>query len=432
MNMQAGLSFDQAPPFSVPLRMFLTAPGFLLAAALLAVFAPESLGSRWPAPTLALTHALTLGFLAMAMIGALMQMLPVVAGTVIPVSRAVAWLIHLPLTAGTAALMAGFMGAGIVFLWAGAGLLVAGFAVFLMAAGVSLMRAAGSDTVNGIRLAVFCLLPTVALGLALALMRAGFWPVDEPQTTTAAHVAFGLLGWVLLLVIGVAYQVVPMFQITPPYPPRLARWLAGALFLFLIARAAAPLLPQEVGTYVSLAADIGLAATILIFAFATLQLQSRRRRKLPDVTLDFWRMGMASLIACVLAWLAGRLWQEWAASEIYPMLLGVLFIGGFAVSVVNGMLYKIVPFLAWFHLQAQLQAKTGTIPNMKQMIAERWMRLQFRLHLAACLLLAASAFRPASFALAAGVVLALSALLLWINLLAVARRYARHGGRFAL
>ena len=30
----------------------------------------------------------------------------------------------------------------------------------------------------------------------------------------------------------------------------------------------------------------------------------------------------------------------------YPLLLGVLFIGGFAVSVVSGMLYKIVPFLA--------------------------------------------------------------------------------------
>jgi hypothetical protein len=432
MNMQTGLSFDQAPPFSVPLRFFLTAPAFLLAAAMLAVFAPEFLGSRWTASTLALTHALTIGFLAMAMIGALMQMLPVVAGTIIPAARAVAWLIHLPLTAGTAALMAGFMGAGMVFMWAGAGLLVAGFSVFLMAAGFSLMRATGSDTVNGIRLAVFCLLPTVVLGLALALMRAGFWPVDEPQAVTVAHVVFGLLGWVLLLVIGVAYQVVPMFQITPPYPPRLARWLAGALSLFLIARAAAPLLPQEMSTYVSLAADIGLAAGILIFAFVTLRLQSRRRRKLPDVTLDFWRMGMASLIACVLVWLAGRLWQEWSASETYPLLLGVLFIGGFAISVVNGMLYKIVPFLAWFHLQAQLQAKAGTIPNMKQMIDERWMRMQFYLHLAACLLLVAAVFSTTAFAMAAGVFLALSALLLWINLFAVARRYARHGGRFAL
>lgn len=432
MNMRAGLSFDQAPPFSVPLRLLLTAPAFLLAAALLVLFVPEPLSSRWTASTLALTHALTLGFLAMAMIGALMQMLPVIAGTVIPVARAVAWLIHLPLTAGTAALMAGFMGAGIIFLWAGTGLLVAGFAVFLTAAGVSLMRATGSDTVNGIRLAVFCLLPTVVLGLALALMRAGFWPVDEPQVVTAAHVAFGLLGWVLLLVIGVAYQVVPMFQITPPYPPKLARWLARALFLFLLARAVAPLLPREAGTCISLAADIGLAMAILIFAVVTLRLQSRRRRKLPDVTLDFWRMGMASLITCVLVWLAGKLWRGWAASEIYPLLLGVLFIGGFAVSVVNGMIYKIVPFLAWFHLQAQLQAKAGTIPNMKQMIDERWMRMQFYLHLAACLLLVAAVSLATAFAMAAGAVLALSALLLWINLLVVARRYARHGGRFDL
>jgi len=114
------------------------------------------------------------------------------------------------------------------------------------------------------------------------------------------------------------------------------------------------------------------------------------------------------------------------------LLLGVLFIGGFAISVVNGMLYKIVPFLAWFHLQAQLQAKAGTIPNMKQMIDERWMRMQFYLHLAACLLLVAAVFSTTAFAMAAGVFLALSALLLWINLFAVARRYARHGGRFAL
>jgi hypothetical protein len=31
----AGLSFEQAPPFSVPLRFFLTAPGFLVLAAML-------------------------------------------------------------------------------------------------------------------------------------------------------------------------------------------------------------------------------------------------------------------------------------------------------------------------------------------------------------------------------------------------------------
>lgn len=430
MNNQAGLSFDQAPPFSVPLRLFLTAPVFLLVAALLVIVAPESLSSRWTPQALALTHALTLGFLAMVMIGALMQMLPVVAGGAMPGGRMVAWLTHLPLTIGTAVLMSGFLGADAACFSSAAALLATGFAAFLAASGVSLIRAVSNDTVNGIRLAVISLLSTAVLGLALAQMRAGLWPLTEAQTVITAHIAFGLPGWVLLLVIGVAYQVVPMFQITPPYPPGIARWLAVALFVFLITHAAAPQLPHQAAAFISPVADIGLASGVLVFAVSTLQLQLRRRRKLPDVTLDFWRLGMVSLIACVVVWLAGMLRQEWAASEIYPMLLGVLFIGGFAVSVVNGMLYKIISFLAWFHLQAQLQAKAGTIPNMKQMIAERWMRLQFRLHLAACLLLAGAAFRPAIFAVAAGVVLALSAILLWINLFAVVRRYVRHGGRF--
>src|SRR5574340_1380557 len=91
MSLQAGLSFDQAPPFSLPLRFFLTAPLFLLAAAGLVVQAPEALASRWTPQALALTHALTLGFLAMVMLGALTQMLPVVAGSKLPAPRRVAW-----------------------------------------------------------------------------------------------------------------------------------------------------------------------------------------------------------------------------------------------------------------------------------------------------------------------------------------------------
>ena len=424
MSLQAGLSFEQAPPFSLPLRFFLTAPLFLLAAAVLIVVAPDALASRWTPPALALTHALTLGFLAMVMLGALLQMLPVVAGSTLPAPRAVAWFSHVPLALGTVALMAGFLTAepaafGIAIL-----LLGGGFAVFLAAATISLARAVTSATVTGVQLAVGCLGITVVLGLALALLRAGWWIPPAAEAAIAAHVAFGLLGWVLLLVIGVAYQVVPMFQITPPYPPHLSRWLAGTVFALLLLHAAALHLPHAAARIV----DAGLAGGILAFALATLRLQSRRRRKLPDVTLDYWRLGMGSLIACVLAWLTAQLWPAWADSEAYPLLLGVLFIGGFAVSVASGMLYKIVPFLAWFHLQAQLQARAGSIPTMKEMIAERWTRWQFRLHLAACALLIAAPWRPA-LAIAAGSVLALSALLLWINLIAATRRFVRHCGR---
>jgi hypothetical protein len=425
MNPQAGLSFEQAPPFALPLRFFLTAPLFLLAAAGLIALSPDALATRWTPQALALTHALTLGFLAMTMLGALMQMLPVVAGSTLPAPRTVAWLSHVPLALGTLALMTGFLTAQPIAFGLGIALLGVGFAVFLMAATISLVRALSSVTVTGIRLALACLGITLLLGLALALPRAGGSTAHAIDATVAAHVAFGLLGWVLLLVIGVAYQVVPMFQITPPYPSRLSRWLAGGLFALLLFHAAAPLLPQAA----RLVIDAGLAVGMLVFALATLRLQSRRRRKLPDVTLDYWRLAMASLIACVFVWLIAQLRPAWADNDAYPLLLGVLFIGGFAVSVVSGMLYKIVPFLAWFHLQAQLQARAGSIPTMRDMIAERWMRGQFRLHLVACALLAAAAVWP-QLAIMAGSVLALSALLLWVNLLSAVRRFSSHGGRF--
>jgi len=426
MSQQAGLSFEQAPPFSLPLRFFLTAPLFLIAAAVLIVLAPEALASRWTPQALALTHALTLGFLAMVMLGALMQMLPVVAGAPLPAPRLVAWISHLSLALGTVALMAGFLTAEPAAYGIGIVLLGGGFTVFLAAAAISLLRAMAGVTVNGIRLAVLSLALTILLGLALVLLRAGWWALPAVEFAIAAHVSFGLVGWVLLLVIGVAWQVVPMFQLTPPYPPRVSRWLAGALFALLMLHAITPVFFASIAHII----DVAIAGGILLFAVATLRVQIRRRRKLPDVTLDAWRLGMASLIACVAIWLAAQFWPAWANSDAYPMLLGVLFIGGFAVSVVTGMLYKIVPFLAWFHLQSQLQAKAGTIPTMKDMIAERWMRGQFRLHLIACVLLVGVPFLP-QLGIAAGGVLAVSAVLLWVNLWSGVRRFTRHGGGFS-
>ncbi len=426
MSSQTALSFEQAPPLSLPLRFFLTAPLFLLAAACLIAWAPDALAARWTPQALALTHALTLGFLAMVMLGALLQMLPVVAGAPLPVPQWVAWFSHVPLVLGTVALMAGFLSAEPAAYGAGVILLGSGFAIFIAAVSIGLARAPAGNSVTGIRLAVASLVLTILAGVTLALLRAGWWSPPAADTVIAAHVGFGLLGWILLLVVGIAYQVVPMFQITPPYPPRLARGLAGAVFCLLLLHAAAALLPALAARLV----DGSLAAGVLLFALITLRLQSRRRRKLPDVTLDYWRLGMVSLILCVAVWGGEQVRPGWAGGDRYPLLLGVLFIGGFAVSVVCGMLYKIVPFLAWFHLQAQLQARAGSIPTMKEMITVRWTRGQFRVQLIATTLLVAAIWWP-RLVPAAGSLLALSAILLWLNLLSAVRRFYRHGGRLA-
>ena len=79
--MQALLSYEQSPPLAAPFRFFLTAPCCgVLAGLLLIVYGEDALVMRWTPAALALTHAVTAGFMLQAMLGALIQILPVVVG----------------------------------------------------------------------------------------------------------------------------------------------------------------------------------------------------------------------------------------------------------------------------------------------------------------------------------------------------------------
>ena len=94
------------------------------------------------------------------------------------------------------------------------------------------------------------------------------------------------------------------------------------------------------------------------------------------------------------------------------------------MSVVNGMLYKIVPFLIWFHLQS-FKLGWRNMPNMRQILPEQCTRPQMWLHFAAVpLLLAAAAGMPRITYLAA-LVFGISNLWLWFNLLSAYRIFPR-------
>ncbi len=422
----AALSLEQAPPISVPLRFFLTAPLFGITAALvLLALGTGAWTTRWSAGALAVTHLMTLGFLAMVMIGALMQMLPVVAGAPVARVRAVSRVVHVLLSLGTLALAGGFLSGKVPVLRLALVLLALAFIVFIGAAAGSLVRArAAAVTVRGMRYSVTALAVTVCMGLLLGSGLAWHWPLAVPELT-ALHLFWGLLGWVGLLVIGVGFQVVPMFQTTPPYPRIMTSHLTRLIFVTLLLWSPAKwfaghslLVHDSAATLASL---LGLGYAL--FAAATLALQRRRRREMPDITVRFWRIGMASLLAgAVLGW-AG-LWESKAASTSLEFTWGILAIFGFGVSVINGMLYKIVPFLVWVHLQANPGGR-GKLPNMKEIVPDRRAGIQFWLHLSALLLLAGAAWMPRLLAYPAAVALGSSNLFLWANLTGAYRLYAR-------
>jgi hypothetical protein len=271
------------------------------------------------------------------------------------------------------------------------------------------------------RHAIAGLAVALALGATLAVARAGgaFTAYGE---LAALHPLWGLYGWMALLVMGVAYQVVPMFQLTPNYPRTLTAALTGTLFGLLALRRAASFLPAAPASALTLASDALLAAGIALFALVTLRLQNARKRKVSDTTLLFWRIGMAQALLCAALWLALP-WLAPENGERARLLLGIAALPGAIVAVINGMLYKIVPFLAWFHLQARYAGR-GVVPNMKQLQPDRAARGQMKLYLAAWSLLAAAPWLP-WLARPSALLWAANAVWLGYNLVRAARLYQR-------
>lgn len=398
----AGLRLDQAPPIGVPFAYFLAAPPFAVASGLLLAWQGDpALASRWTPQALAITHLVVLGFLTQIMCGALLQMLPVLAGSpvprVVPVGRAAQVL----LVAGALLLCAGLYSGSGAALAAGAAAVALGLALLGTAIGIALGRARGvRDTVLAMGLALAGLAVTVGLGLALVAALRDWVRLPGLPGWVDLHLGWGLLGWAGLLVMGVGYRVVPMFHVTPPYPRWVRAWaaplVAGALMAATVLVVA--------GRQDEAAWGLGIAGLVFAaFAATTLDRQRRRERPIVDATLLHWRCAMASALAAFVLWISGGRAEA----------VGVLLIVGVGVGLPSGMLFKIMPFLCWFHLQhRQLAARRLDlrIPHMHTFVPDRSARIQLGLHLSTLGLLTAAAALPDSgLARPAGLALAASA-----------------------
>ncbi|CRI63883.1 conserved membrane hypothetical protein [Thiocapsa sp. KS1] len=418
-----GLSLDQAPPIDIPARFFLTAPLFAIAAGLLLAWqGPTLLVSRWMPGALAATHLIAIGYLGLIMCGALLQMLPVIAGAPVPAVRLVGTLTHLLLTCGAAGLALGLGGGDSAALLAGGVSAGLGFLAFVFPAAIALVRARGvPGTLLALRAAAIALVVTVILGLLLVAVVLGWPRLPDFSRAVDAHAAWGLMGWVGLLVIGVAIQVLPMFYVTPAYPAPMRRWLAPALLIGIAGASVAWIIGDALlGRLLFGATGLGFVG----FAVTTLVLIRRRQRPRLDPTLIHWWSAMLSLCMAAVSW----------AFAAPPTLVGVLLLVGLGVGLPAGMLFKIMPFLTWFHLQHR-QLAAGRfdlrIPHMGGLLSIRWAQAQVGLHLLALGLLCGAVFVPA-LARPGGLILALSSAVLLVLLIGVARTYRRFAERLAL
>lgn len=422
--MQALLSFAQSPPLDAPFRFFLTAPLFAILAGMLMLWGgPDLFASRWTPAALALTHLISVGFMLQVMLGAMIQILPVFAGANLLRPRLVVPVVHATIALGALLLVAGFLSQQAPVFWLAVLLLGSGLALFIGAAGHALHHVpATNPTIHGLKLALPGLSVTVGLGILLAVGLDGAFALPLLQLTSL-HLVWGFVGWGVVLLAAVAFVVVPMFQLTPPYPAWFARcfaWLVLALLCCWTVSARWPGLSSLLAGAVVL--------SVAAFAVHTLQLQRCSKRARFDATQHCWRLAMLCTLAACAVWFTGARGPSLTARQEW--LCGVLALFGGFMSVMIGMLYKIVPFLVWLHLQ-NLGGVHFLAPNMNKVISAAQIRYQMQAHFLALALLLAAVVWPRWFAYPAGLAILIANLWLLRNLLAAVGFYRQQGQKIA-
>ena len=368
-----GLSTDQAPPISAPVRFFITAPLFGVLAGFLIFFSDSAtLMNRFSMDAIVVTHAMTIGFLAFIMLGAMTQMLPVLAGAKMPKVMFVTKYSYLLLLLGTLSMLSGlYFGNTLLNAIAFVGL-GSGFLMILVATALSLKTVCHFNaTVKAISTSMVFAFLIVFMGLYLLY---GYIAQDITQNhliVANIHSVWAIFGFAVILIIGVAFQVLPMFYVAPKFKrfcKRRVVWLISTgLMLWLFFSA----------FYEQYALVAKFWIALFVWAFATtvwLKL-IKRKRPVSDVTVWYWRAASIFLTLGSFLWI----FDEYFKHE-YIVMVAILIGGGFILSIMIGMMYKIIPFLVWFHLNGMGYM---SIPTMNEMIDKNLSRLQFVLFIAA-------------------------------------------------
>ena len=352
----------------LPAQHFAAALLFLAAGAVgLVAIAPELAAGAFLSPRVAgVTHLFTLGWLTTTIFGALHQLLPVALGAPVRSSRLgqLAFWSHAP---GVALFVGGVISGSTALHHAGIALLATGIVLLLVNVGLSLPGARARDaTWWAVVVALLCLASTLVLGVVLVHnLHTGFLQ-ERRVRTLAVHLHVALVGWALVMIVGMSHRLLPMFLLAHGAD---TRWTRRALVLLpagLVTLAVGLVAGRVAATWAGVAL---LEAGVLCFLLQCRAFHAARRRPVLDVGLRFAATALGFLLAsaalgpAVLA--VGGLRHPRLATTY--VLVGLL--GGLLLHVV-GHFYKIVPFLAWI---ARYRGRVGRerVPTVADLFSAR-------------------------------------------------------------
>ncbi len=417
-NVPAGVGAGLATPNtgSMPLAAehFAAAILYLLAGAVgLVWIAPDLAMGAYVSPRVAgVTHLFTLGWLTTTIFGALYQLLPVALAAPVRSTRlghASFW----TFAPGAGLFACGVAESSTMLYHAGVGLVAAGIVLALINIGSSLPGSRSRDVTWGaVSIALAFLASTLVLGVVLLHnIHTGFLAAARVRVL-AIHLHVAVVGWALIMIVGVSHRLLPMFLLAHGADTRwtkraLASLGAGVLVL-VIGLASGRVAIMWTGV-------AALEAGVACFLYQAFSFYRVRVRKKIDVGMRFAATALAFLATAavlgpfVLARGAGH--ARLATAYVVVGLLGgiVLYVAGF--------FYKIVPLLAW---TAHYRGRMGKerVPTVAEMFSARVAHVQLAAMASGVALLGGGIGAGSSIATHVGAVLFAGGVALFISQIA--------------
>lgn len=415
-----GLSTQRAPSPTLVVPYFIfSAIAFLIFSVLLFFSIPELSMHFMNPKILALTHFAALGWISMIIMGALYQLVPVIFETGL-YSQKLGKFNFIIFGTGILGMVWSFWTLHFKnWLFLFGGLVFLAFMIFSFNIFKSISRSAKSHFAGKLVLsAIFWLLITGLLGFLLTLNYTFPFLKQDQFNLLKTHAHFGMIGWLLFLVMGVSAVLIPMFLVSHDLKEG---FLKKALYICNFA-----LLLISIDLIV-FAGTQWIPVYLLIFFFGfsyfLRYIFDSYRKKLRKLDIGM-KHSMISfvflLIPGVLAvFLSLSGWKM--MPDIHQLIIpyGMSIFIGFFSNLILGQMYKTLPFILWLHRYKHLVGK-NEIPMPKDLYSESLAQWQYYIYLLAVLFFALGFLFEMAFLLYSGAaLLILTALLFNINVLII-------------
>ena len=354
----------------VVIPFYAYAAASFLAATVLLLLSADAFTGHWFQPhILAITHLMALGWATMIILGAGHQLVPVLIENDL-YSNMLARTSFLLTGTGIPLLVYGFHVFDLGWpAQVGGSLVLGGLLAFISNIAISIAKSK-RENVHAVFVftATIWLLLTVSLGLALLFnFTSSLLPRDSLHYLSL-HAHLGVVGWFLLLVLGVGSRLIPMFLISKYNEPRVlwavfilvnvALVLYGGFFLFGFAPAL-NLIP----------AALVLAGLLLFANYCRKAYIERIRKKVDDqMRTSLLAVALLLLPTLVLIVLIVALLITTGAQANVVLLYGFTIFFGWLTAIILGMTFKTLPFIVWNKVYRH-RAALGKMPSPKDIFS---------------------------------------------------------------